>query len=167
MKYFFLVIIIIGLSSCNNVPKREVALIGDIDENILLPIDKGPPPNLRKFELDIPRDVGGVRTVKSTTKCFERAGGVIRDKSNPLLLRPKKDMSNNILFWEQCGEWVPLGNTNILFGFTQEEWEKVVLNLNEMREYILRLEARIDAENARREKILKGIEAKGSVDINE
>ena len=97
------------MTSCQSVTKKS----GDFhDVEIFIP----PPPTLKPFKFDIPRDTTRL-VVRNTSDCMN----VPEDERNEE-------------FWKKCGIHPPLDNTNIFIGLDRESFKNLLYDLEVMEE---------------------------------
>lgn len=96
-------------------------------------IEPLPPLTLMPFEWDYPRDTTK-RVSKSTGKCLETP-----------------EQQRDEAYWERCGEYAPLTNSNIFMGLSRKDFETFIVNNEKIRARLLQYKARIDEINRQRE----------------
>jgi len=62
------------------------------------------------------------------------------------------DKDRNNAFWERCGQFAVILNSNIFLGFDQTNWNNFVINMKMSQEELFKLRERIHAINEQRAK---------------
>jgi hypothetical protein len=89
-------------------------------------------PALIAWQYDVPRDMSRLEA-KNSREC----------QSVP-------ENARDDAFWTRCGLHPVVTNSNVLYGFDQDNWNIMLANFAKLREYVFQLRTRIDIANESR-----------------